>query len=156
MIAAARAGSPTDERGLARPSDFAGIGNAAGGDGSDIGAVGRGSTGATCRRAHGRGLGGEEAEGHEAEGHRDLLEGLRADAEGKGKAGGDKFKTKSASLSLSAGVATKVKLKLKKGDRKDVAGEKGKATIAVNASAGAESATDSSKIKLKPWSLRVA
>jgi hypothetical protein len=43
-----------------------------------------------------------------------------------------------------------VKLKLRKGDRRDVAGEKGKATIAVTATAGTESAGDSSKVKLKP------
>jgi hypothetical protein len=147
-------GLTTDQRGLPRPSDFAGIANA--GDGSDIGAVEleappAGEPPPTTPPAL-------EVEVSAAKKQKGLK--LRAtvtcskaceiDAKGKGEAGGDKFKTKTASLTLEAGVATKVKLKLKKGDREDVAGEKGKATIVVTATAGADVATDSSKVKLKP------
>ena len=71
-------------------------------------------------------------------------------ARGKGKAGGDKFKTKATIRRALGGTPTPIKLKLKKGPRQDVAGEKGKAMITVAATAGSESARDSSKVKLKP------
>jgi hypothetical protein len=146
-------GLTTDQRGLVRPSDFAGIPNVSGGDGSDIGAVeiaappnGEPPAGHLTIEVTARG----KQKGTKLRATVTCSKDCDIDAQGKGKAAGDKFKTKKAHLSLPAGVATQVKLKLRKGDRRDVAGEKGKATIAVTATAGTESAGDSSKVKLKP------
>jgi len=152
-------GLTTDQRGLVRPSDFAEIANAAGGDGSDIGAVElvapAGEPGPGPGPDPGAALTVDVVAAAKQRGTK-----LRAtvtcskDCEiavlGKGKAGGEKFTTKTANLSLPAGIATLVKLKLKKGDRADVAGERGKVTLTATATAGGESATDSSKAKLKP------
>ncbi len=146
-------GLTTDQRGLPRPSDFAGIANAAGGDGSDIGAVELAAppgeepparTPLTIELAA-----SPKQKGTKLRATVTCSKDCELDAQGKGKAGGDKFKTKATSLSLSAGVAKTVKLKLKKADRKDVAGEKGKATLSVSATAGTEVATDKTKVKLK-------
>jgi fibronectin-binding autotransporter adhesin len=145
-------GLTTDQRGFARPSDFSGIPNASGGDGADIGAVELVAPSVEPPPAEltvevtARG----KQKGTKLRATITCSKDCDLNARAKGKAGGDKFKTKPTSVSLPAGVATNVKLKLKKGDRRDVAGEKGKATIAVTATAGGESATDSSKVKLKP------
>ena len=148
-------GLTTDQRGLVRPSDFAGIANVSGGDGTDIGALELvapppGEQPPATKPLTVELTASSKQKGTKLKATVTCSKDCELDAQGKGKAGGDKFKTKSASLTLTAGVATKVKLKLKKATATDVAGEKGKATIAVTATAGAESAADSSKVKLKP------
>ena len=69
-------------------------------------------------------------------------------AKAKGKAGGEKLSSKTAKASLAAGAATKVKLKFGKKALKKVAGEKGKATITVDATAGTEAKKQTLKVKL--------
>jgi hypothetical protein len=146
-------GLTTDQRGLPRPSDFAAFTNAPGGDGSDIGAVELVAPPPPPNEALPFTVevtAAKKQKGTKLRATITCSKACESDALGKGKAGGDRFKTKVTSLSLASGTPTAVKLKLKKGDRGDVAGEKGKATIAVTATAGSETAADSSKVKLKP------
>ena len=140
-------GSTTDQRGLPRPVDAPSIANAPGGDGSDIGAVELSAAElplsvdlTATKKQKGKKLQATVTCSKECE----------ITARGKGKAGGEKFKTKSTDKTLAAGVATKVKLKLKPRARRNVAGEKGKATLTVVATSGAETADDQAKVKLKP------
>jgi hypothetical protein len=145
-------GLATDQRGLPRPSDFAAIANAS--DGADIGAVELAAPPPADPPAAAP-LSVELSATGKQRGTKlratvTCSKDCEIDARGKGKAGGEKFKTKTARLSLTAEIATVVRLKLRKGDRRDVAGEKGKVKLTVTAMAGGESAADSSKAKLKP------
>ncbi len=140
-------GSTTDQRGLLRPTDSSAIPNAPGGDGSDIGAVELAATDLPLRVDM---TAAKKQKGKKLQAVVSCSKDCEIEVSGKGKAGGDKFKTKHAAKTLLAGVATKVKLKLKPRVRKKIAGEKGKATLAVVATAGAETASDQAKVKLKP------
>ena len=140
-------GSTTDQRGLPRPADAPSIPNAVGGDGSDIGAV---ELAATDLPLSVDLTAAKKQKGKKLQAMVTCSKDCQIEASGKGKAGGDKFKTKRTSKSLQAGIATKVKLKLKARARRSVAGEKGKATLMVVATAGAESTDDQAKVKLKP------